>query len=377
MHSPLCTVNTLTTPVFTYGGPPVNNVPFSSSYAPNQQADQTFVQTQCLAMPQQQPAQSDNKDVITDISRYRLRKEFLLNRFVTFDDKPETFPAWKTSFSSVIKELRATPFEEMDLLVKWLRPTSSQFAKNIHSANAHDPPRGVTRIWERLQERYGRSEMIEASIKRKLAAFPTLSNKDSAKLYDLVDILCEIESWMVNPEYSSLLSYFNSSSGVSPIVAKLSYSIQDKWTSHASKYKKSNSVPFPPFNMFVSFIKGICELRRNDPSFKNQSLITQTTNKQRHSVLAGRTDTKTEVERCDVQDSSVRCPIHKANHSLNDCRTFQRMLIHDRKKFLKDKGICFRCCISSDHVAKDCEITLKCSHCDSRKHATAMHIKID
>ena len=101
-------------------------------------------------------------------------------------------------------ELGVTPFEEIDLLVKWLGPESSKSAKSIRAANAHDPPRGLQRIYDRLQERYGRPEMVESAMKRKLNSFPTLTNNDNVKLYDLLDILTEIESVMLNPQYMLL-----------------------------------------------------------------------------------------------------------------------------------------------------------------------------
>jgi hypothetical protein len=79
---------------------------------------------------------------MSDITRFMYRKDFLLSRFVNFDDKPESYESWRASYQSVTKELGITPFEEIDLLVKWLGPESSRFAKRIRAANAHDPSRG-------------------------------------------------------------------------------------------------------------------------------------------------------------------------------------------------------------------------------------------
>ena len=41
--------------------------------------------------------------------------------------------------------------------------------------------------------------------------------------------------------------YFDSSSGIRPIVGKLPYGLQEKWTTRASTYKSRHDVPFPPF----------------------------------------------------------------------------------------------------------------------------------
>jgi hypothetical protein len=89
-----------------------------------------------------------------------------------------------------------------------------------------------------LDERFGAPEMVEAAIKERLSSFPRIGNKDNKKLYELVDIMIEIESRMANPQYTVLLSYFNSSSGVLPIINKLPCNIQEKWIMRAANYKK-------------------------------------------------------------------------------------------------------------------------------------------
>ena len=63
------------------------------------------------------------------------------------------------------------------------------------------------RIWERLDERYGCPEMVENTLKTKLANFPKLTNKDTKKLYELTDILSEIETVRCDKKYAALLAY--------------------------------------------------------------------------------------------------------------------------------------------------------------------------
>jgi hypothetical protein len=54
-----------------------------------------------------------------------------------------------------------------------------------------------------LDERFGAPEMVEAAIKERLSSFPRIGNKDNKKLYELVDIMIEIESLMANPQYTT------------------------------------------------------------------------------------------------------------------------------------------------------------------------------
>lgn len=133
-----------------------------------------------------------------------------------------------TSFKSITEELQVTPFEEIDLLVKFLGPESSKFAASIRTANTTYPKRGLERIWSTLQERYGSPELVESALKTKVRDFPRITNRDSKRLYDLVDILAEIEPINEDSNYSALLSYFDSSSGINQIVNKLPFNIQEK-----------------------------------------------------------------------------------------------------------------------------------------------------
>lgn len=106
------------------------------------------------------------------VTQFLLRKEVLLSRSSNFNDEPEASNAWKLNFTSIIEDLQILEFEELPLLVKWLGLESSKHAADIQQANAGYHGRGLRQIWERLDERYGAIELIDDSLKSKLAAFP-------------------------------------------------------------------------------------------------------------------------------------------------------------------------------------------------------------
>lgn len=185
-----------------------------------------------------------------DISSFLLKKELMINKLVNFDDKHENFVPWKTSFKSVIQEASVSPSEELDLLIRWLGPSSKEHAKSIRAASIGNPTQGCETLWTRLEERYGSPELIETAIKTKLANFHRLSANEPRRLYELSDILSETLALKENPKYSQQFSYFDSSVGVLPIVQKLTSGLQNKWTSKASKYKQTHGVTYPPFTIF-------------------------------------------------------------------------------------------------------------------------------
>ena len=84
-----------------------------------------------------------------------------------------------------------------------------------------------------------------------------------------LDALLELQTKTINVfmSYSTLLSYFHSSTGIIPIVSKLPFNLQEKWTMRASSYKSRSDIPNPPFSYFVDFLQEMSKIR-NDPGFQ-------------------------------------------------------------------------------------------------------------
>ncbi|XP_062592960.1 uncharacterized protein LOC134254474 [Saccostrea cucullata] len=306
----------------------------------------------------------------SEFSKFLLKKELLMSRLKNYNDKPESFAAWKATFQSVMRELDVSTEEEVDLLIKYLGPESSKHANSIKTANFSNPAKGLSRIWERLNDRYGSPEMVEFALKQKLANVPKLTNKDNKKLFELSDFLSEIEAVKDNIEYSALLAYFDTSSGVVPIVNKLPHAIQEKWTTHAVNFKRKHNVSFPPFSVFVEFIRDISRVK-NDPGFQYETNTYMTAEKVIHRGKNINIATKKTVS--EVDKDAVECPIHHTRHSLNQCRAFRGKSLEERRKFVKDNNICFRCCETTNHNRRSCRRDIKCTECDSTTHTTALH----
>lgn len=148
-----------------------------------------------------------------------------------------------------MKEISATPSEELDVLVSHLDIDSSGQAATIRKCNADNPETALKLVWEKLEERYGAPELIESSLRRQISSFTKIGNHDLKRLYNLVDLVEEIASGISQ----SLFGHFDSPTGINPIVAKLPTYLQDKWTAEATKYKKRESVVYPPFTFFITF----------------------------------------------------------------------------------------------------------------------------
>ena len=130
--------------------------------------------TRQSTLPTSLPTGNDNHGdthPTAEITRFLLRKDLLFSRLTNFNDRAESYHVWKASFKCVVNELQVSDSEQLDLLVKWLGVESSKHAVSIRASNADNPKRGLERLWQRLDERYGSPEMAEASLKKQTGKF--------------------------------------------------------------------------------------------------------------------------------------------------------------------------------------------------------------
>lgn len=332
-----------------------------------------------------QPMQHDNVNGdFASVAKFLAKRDLVTNGLTKFTDRAEDYWAWRTSFCNAIEGLSLKPSEELDLLTRWLGEESSKHAKRIRSIHLNNPADGLQHVWTRLQECYGTPEVIEKSLLDRLERFPRVSNREPPKLRELADLLSEIDTAKSDGFLPGLV-YLDTSRGIAPVVDKLPINLQDRWMSEGTKYKQRHKVSFPPFSFFCRFIQDEARMR-NDPSFKTAtSAPTSTPATHDNHYTRPRSRPQVAVHKTEVNKShkintvsvseftNKQCPIHKKPHSLKKCRGFRGKTLEERKAYLREQNICFRCCDSSTHQAKDCKAEIKCSECNSNKHIAALH----
>lgn len=208
--------------------------------------------------------------------------------------------------------------------------------------------------------------------------------KDYGKLRDLGDLLMELQGAR-EEGYLTGLKYLDTARGIGPIVEKLPYGLQEKWLTVGSRFKEENNGYFPPFDYFADFICHEAR-RRNDPSFillssNNSSLKSDKAPPrnygskiavQKTDVSSGK-DPPADSPEKKADEPERNCPIHNKPHALRKCRAFRGKTLEERKSILKERGVCFRCCMTTSHLAKDCKVAVKCTECASERHQAAMH----
>ncbi|XP_061776027.1 uncharacterized protein LOC133568236 [Nerophis ophidion] len=323
-------------------------------------------------VPQQVP-QASILSSVEPLAHYLATRDLITSGLYYFADKPEDYRAWESSFTTAVSGAHLTTTQELDLMTKWLGKESGEHVRRIRSMYVNHPELALHKAWERLRDCYATPEIIEKSRFDRLDNFPKISNKDNARLRELGDLLMEIQGFKKDG-YVTGLSYLDTSRGIRPIVDKLPYSLQEKWTSSGFLYKEHNNGCFPPFHYFCVFVCSEAK-KRNDPSFTYQ--YNTTANLDKHIAKGFNSNRPITVHKTDIlttnSDPNECCPLHNKPHPLKKCRTFRNKSLDDRKAFLKEKGICFKCCSSVSHLAKQCQSSVKCYECGNTHHEAAMH----
>ena len=326
-------------------------------------------------IPQSSP--STNQGVM-DIITYLTKQGFMPQRIERFNEQCESYLSWKLTFHDVMRQIKATPSEELELLTHYLGRNSKLEVSSIKASNAGNSERGLRKAWERLDETYGSPEKVEHALKRKLLNIVKvpITYKSRSRLYDLSDTLNEIKSVKLLDRYGPVFSYMDTSSGIQPVVNKLPVGIRNKWRDRGLAYKKRNDVIFPPFSFFCSFIQEMAAAM-NDPGFDFTYVDNTDESTGRNRSAGNRVSvTKTVVEEPEKSSETrtpTRCLIHNATHSLEECKTFISLPIDGKKEILRKHGHCYRC-IDGKHLSKNCRITVKCAKCGSKWHRTIMHV---
>ncbi|XP_031747764.1 uncharacterized protein LOC116406890 [Xenopus tropicalis] len=324
---------------------------------------------------------------MSDLVRFMARREMITSGLVQFDEKPENYRAWKVSFKNAIEDLHLSYKEETDLLVKWLGPESSRQVKGIRAVYVNDSCKGLQMSWQRLNEEYGAPEKIEKSLWDRIDNFGNIFERDCRKkLREFSDLVIELLA-AKNEGCFLGLGNLDSARGIEDLVKKLPDSLKRKWASHGTKYKEIHNVLFPPFSYFVQFISQQAKMY-NDPGFA-QTFQTFGDNKpekyrykntpQRSSIRVHKTEVSQATGNSSAftdaktMDLTKGCPIHHKPHPLYKCRGFRGKSLDERKTLLKQNNICYRCCASNAHLAKDCDKPVSCTECNSDRHVSALH----
>ena len=109
------------------------------------------------------------------------RREVITKKVLKFDDKPENFHTWETSFKTMLKDIAISPEEELSLLSEYTSKESRKLVQKLRNACIQNPAKGlgVEEVLTKLRERFGRDVVLTNAYLDKIGSFPKVGYKDN------------------------------------------------------------------------------------------------------------------------------------------------------------------------------------------------------
>lgn len=88
--------------------------------------------------------------MLSEMALPMIKKQMLPERISDFDDSPESYNAWKATFTNIVSELKVSCNEELELMLNRLTGNSILTAIGIRNANPGKPKEALKIIWKDL-----------------------------------------------------------------------------------------------------------------------------------------------------------------------------------------------------------------------------------
>ena len=306
-----------------------------------------------------------------------------------FKGDPLEFPGWKAAFETLVERRGIPDQEKVHYLKRYLGGAAKESVDGyllLASSHAFERAKSV------LEKRYGDSFKVAGAFRDKLEAWPRVQSRDGNGLRKYADYLKQCMSAMTT---IPSLSVLNDDRENHRMLKKLPDWLVTRWSSRVTKWKEVHGY-FPPFSEFAEFIEREADMAC-DPITSLQSLrdddVSNYPNNNKTSRFRGSSRRTAgarsfNAEICDEPQQRERRPGHKdikdskleikiclfcdrKHHEINDCFTFLKKSLTDKKDFLLKKGICYGC-LKIGHRIRYCKFRLNCKVC-SKLHPTSLH----
>ncbi|XP_033103148.1 uncharacterized protein LOC117105953 [Anneissia japonica] len=270
-----------------------------------------------------------------------------------FRGDPLEFPAWLSSFNSLIEARANSPDERLNLLIQHLGGEPKSMVRGYLLLQSKE---AYMQAKSELKQRYGNNAVIAKAFTDKLTSVPKIDGRDPVALRRFSDALNEV---VVAKRSINELNILNYPQENAKLVAKLPYNLQSKWRSICMDSEEE----FPSLERFSTFVQKKAK-EANNPIFQcfsqPQKVITEKSQKKRINFSTAVSNSK-----------PINCPYCEGKHSLDGCEAFEGLHTKGKRHFMNEKRLCF-CCAERNHRAFQCKSKKTCKHC-GRKHLTCLH----
>nr|XP_034184624.1 uncharacterized protein LOC117606363 [Osmia lignaria] len=216
-----------------------------------------------------------------------------------------------------------------------------------------------TTAWELLRKRYDNTRLIVHSHLRTLTEIPNINRPSAKELRNLRDKANDVRQALTNlgrpvASWDDLFNFL--------IISKLDRASLNDW-----ELQLGSSTALPSFAELDEFIT--CRIRAFDAVESSK----QTAQTDESKIKKRSSDKRTSIVSHQTDSSAIKCAFCKASHALATCNKFKQKHVNERRAFLFENHLCFRC-LKPGHGTAKCLSKSACVACHG-KHHTLVHFK--
>ena len=252
-----------------------------------------------------------------------------------------------------------------------------------------EPYEGYLEARRLLEKEYGDPYKVSNAFLQKLFSWSIIKYDDGPALKRFSFFLTKFKNAMKTNAHMAVVNHLPN---MQSVVQKLPANLQTKWREGAVKSRRKDG-KIADFRVLTEFVEHAAETA-NDPIYRREALnSTRTTLKpnissedqknlppsnSRSSSFVTNMDKGPNSSLTNVAGSSPRnttigqCPLCDKPHDLDDCESFKKKSIAERRTALMEKSLFFGC-YGRNHVFKNCKKKRECKKC-KKPQPTLLHI---
>ena len=303
---------------------------------------------------------------------------------------PLDYARFMRQFKSKVIANCTDPEEKLNFLEQY---TTHEAHDIVTGYSYLDPEKGYEKAFKELKYRYGNQDVIVHAFIEKALSWPQIKPDNPKELDRFSIFLRECENAVNSLDAIKTLEY---SENMKRILAKLPYTMHDRWRNIVFQAKEIGSRP--SFSQLVEFVSREAK-KIIDPDFGREAMSTTVkpqkppvTVRARSNVVSA--DVKhpnrsyrrpsvtlagTDAKKVDTYERSgtnnaftIPCLHCNGSHALETCKMLFKLPFYDRLDVLKLKGCCFGC-LRAGHQRYNCKSKSTCTHCNGR-HPSVLHV---
>ncbi|XP_076810887.1 uncharacterized protein LOC143453439 [Clavelina lepadiformis] len=311
-------------------------------------------------------------------NRSMMRRSTLPRRELEkFEGNPLHYFVFMKGFKETIQSHIADPTQQLRYLIDMC---IGEAHESIKGCIWVDPPEeGLRQAFTVLEDLFGRREDVVAAHLQSLFQGPQLKGdeKDLRKLYnDMSNCRRVLEAW----DYAAELDSYST---LKQIFKRLPYRMQESITHETNRQIKMGKRP--TFAHLLGFIEekmhacnniyGRTMARAKEEEKTNRVPKTRnlkTSRSYTSQAAVERSERKVDNLEISTRRSNKNCIVCQGEHPIWRCDQFQKKSIQDRRRLVRNSGLCFNC-LGAGHRSTDCKMTKKCKTCN-KSHHSLLHV---